>query len=71
MTAFTKFFALFLLAVVAISHIEAKATNKPLKAPKTAPTKEDVPSSSFWKAKYGDYEMIQEGFPFNFIMPAV
>ena len=57
-----------------IVALAALGTSQAKRAPKKAAPQinaNDVPSSSFWKAKYGDFEISQEGFPFNFVMPAV
>ena len=71
MTSSIKSAVFFLLvATMMVTSSNAKRSATP-KKPATVPNMNDIPSSSFWKAKYGDYEISQEGFPFNFVMPAV
>ena len=66
--SFTSTVLLLLISVLMIlGSSNAKIFGKKV----NGPAKNTVINDSFWKAKYGDYEISQEGFPFNFVMPAV
>lgn len=67
---FAKFAAVLLLVLLALT-VDSSNAKRSAPRKKAVPNMNNVPSSSFWKAKYGDYEISQEGFPFNFVMPAV
>ena len=77
MNSINKSFLLSIFTVVVVTLVlamegaHAKATPRKTAAAAASSAAAMKPSSSFWKAKYGDYEISQEGFPFNFVMPAV